>query len=87
MRKFYLALLLLPTLTLAEGSRLPSRAKRMQALESAGFRAEELSAMDELDQDLLYLRAQTKPESLSELYPNLPLQKLSKLKDAVKEEK
>ncbi len=87
MRTFYLALLLIPGLAQAEGSALPSRAKRVQALEAAGFRAEELSTLDELDQDLLYLRAQTKPESLSELYPNLPLQKLTKLGKSLQEEK
>jgi hypothetical protein len=59
---------------------LPNRAKRVQALERAGL-DKEIAQMDELDRDLLVMRAQ-QAESAAELekqYPKLPKAKLEKL--------
>lgn len=66
---------------------IPSRAKRIQAFERAGLLAE-TAGMDELDQDLLYMRAQraAAPE-LSAAYPKLPTAKLRSLQGFVKGEK
>lgn len=66
---------------------LPSRAKRVQALEQAGL-AEVASQMDELDQDLLYYRAKNKSKKeLLSLYPQLSKEKLGKFQSFIQEKK
>lgn len=77
MKALVLFSLLLPILTMA-GESLPNRAKRVKALEDAGLTAFVLAEkMDELDQDLLYMRARrSSAEELRALYPALPVESL-----------
>jgi hypothetical protein len=77
MKTLVLLSLFFPILSLA-GESLPSRAKRMKALEEAGlFSFVQAQQMDELDQDLLYMRARrSSAEELKALYPSLPLEGL-----------
>lgn len=80
-----LALFLLLSAPALAQFELPNRAQRVKALEDAGF-LQELATLDELDQDLLYMKARR--VSLPELraaYPALPKQKLERLKALAKE--
>lgn len=64
---------------------VPKRSKRIQTMEKAGLTGE-TSAMDELDQDMLYMRAgNLSQEELQKKYPQISAAKLGKLKSAVQE--
>lgn len=73
MKALVLLSLFLPIFSMASES-LPSRAKRMKALEDSGLTTfVQAEKMDELDQDLLYMRAQrSSADELQALYPTLP---------------
>lgn len=68
-------------------SAIPSRAKRIYALEQAGL-IEEAAKMDELDQDMLYYRAKNKSKKeFAKLYPGLAKEKLEKFQSLLREKK
>lgn len=71
----------------AAADSIPNRAKRIYALEQAGL-LEEVSELDELDQDLLYMRAQNKSlADLQQAYPKLSKSKLGALQVSVRARK
>lgn len=77
MKALVLLSLFLPLFAVASET-LPSRAKRMKALEDSGLiTVVQAEKMDELDQDLLYMRARRgSAEELQSFYPRLPLANL-----------
>jgi hypothetical protein len=77
MKTLVLLSFFLPIITMA-GESLPSRAKRVKALEDSGLATfVQAERMDELDQDLLYMRARrSSAEELKAFYPSLPLEGL-----------
>lgn len=86
--KIILLAALLLSLPLAAGAEaVPSRAKRMKALEDANL-TQETAGMDELDQDLFYLRAKRgSAADLQKKYPRIRPDKLLNLQSVVKEQK
>jgi len=75
MKILVLLAVVFPLVTFA-GESLPSRARRVKALEDSGLTLF-VQGMDELDQDLLYMRARTKgADQLKAFYPKLPVSNL-----------
>lgn len=67
---------------------LPAIKNREAVFAKAGFTEAELKSMDELDRDMLYLRAQQKPANeLEKMYPKLKKEKLFELKILASKEK
>lgn len=70
--------------TYATNNTLPIRSQRVYAIEKADL-VKELKNSDEMEQDLLYVRAQSlSPEQLKKHYPQLPSEKLLKLQKIVR---
>lgn len=66
-----------------QANELPKRSKRVQVFEQAGLH-QELDGLDELDRDLLYIRAKTAELAvLMRAYPKMPREKLEKLRTLI----
>lgn len=81
MKKIFLLILLFPFISWAT-EEIPSRAQRTKAFEDSGLLSFVLAEnMDELDQDLLYMRARkNSAEELRAFYPKMPKEGLRLLK-------
>ena len=78
MKACCLFLFLIPFLAKAQDFSL-NRAKRVEEFEKSGI-LKQAEQLDELDQDILYFRLATKPESeIKKLYPDLPLLGVKKI--------
>ncbi len=63
-------------LVAARTESLPLRSKRVEVLEKAGLKRE-IAPMDELDKDMLFLRARHQSLArLQQMYPQIPAHKL-----------